>query len=95
MKYYLFVFGSVFCHPSAGDEKKDLVLQRRLHSLNWITWEQLEIPIDFDSESIDKLMRKAQAGTLIFELYVFRHSMFLLWTSLKGNIFRISFLTAL
>ena len=54
---------SVFCHPSAGDEKRDLELQRRLHSLNWITWEQLEIPIDFDSETVDKLMRKAQTGS--------------------------------
>ena len=59
----LFYNYRVFCHPSAGDEKKDLDLQRRLSSLNWITWEQLEIPIDFDeSEAADKLMRKAQAG---------------------------------
>ena len=56
-------FDSVFCHPSAGDEKKDLELQRRLASLNWITWEQLEIPVDFDAPEIDKMMKTAQNGT--------------------------------
>lgn len=58
------IYKGVFCHPTAGDEKKDLELQRRLHSLNWITWEQLEIPVDFDAPEIDKLMRQTQTELL-------------------------------
>ena len=65
--FSLLFLNSVFCHPSAGDEKEDLELQRRLRSLNWITWEQLEIPnIDFESEAIDKLMGKTQQGKILF-----------------------------
>ncbi|TNN62566.1 Rab5 GDP/GTP exchange factor [Liparis tanakae] len=34
----------VFCHDSCDDEQKDLALQRRIRSLNWITPEMLSVP---------------------------------------------------
>ncbi|XP_072289502.1 rab5 GDP/GTP exchange factor-like [Eucyclogobius newberryi] len=34
----------VFCHDSCDDEQKDLTLQRRIRSLNWITAEMLDVP---------------------------------------------------
>lgn len=34
----------VFCHDSCDDEQKDLVLQRRIRSLNWVTPEMLHLP---------------------------------------------------
>ncbi|XP_073322296.1 rab5 GDP/GTP exchange factor-like [Pagrus major] len=34
----------VFCHDSCDDEQKDLVLQRRIRSLNWVTPQMLSVP---------------------------------------------------
>ncbi|TNM89655.1 hypothetical protein fugu_003889 [Takifugu bimaculatus] len=34
----------VFCHDSCDDEQKDLALQRRIRSLNWVTPEMLAVP---------------------------------------------------
>ncbi|KAK7933085.1 hypothetical protein WMY93_003981 [Mugilogobius chulae] len=34
----------VFCHDSCDDEHKDLTLQRRIRSLNWVTPEMLDVP---------------------------------------------------
>ncbi|KAJ0067737.1 hypothetical protein NL108_010058 [Boleophthalmus pectinirostris] len=34
----------VFCHDSCDDEQRDLTLQRRIRSLNWVTPEMLEVP---------------------------------------------------
>lgn len=34
----------VFCHDSCDDEQKDLLLQRRIRSLNWVTPEMLDVP---------------------------------------------------
>ncbi|TSW89626.1 Rab5 GDP/GTP exchange factor [Bagarius yarrelli] len=34
----------VFCHDSCDDEQKDLTLQRRIKSLNWVTPEMLHVP---------------------------------------------------
>lgn len=34
----------VFCHDSCDDEQKDLALQRRIRSLNWVTPEMLDVP---------------------------------------------------
>ncbi|XP_034068314.1 rab5 GDP/GTP exchange factor-like isoform X1 [Gymnodraco acuticeps] len=34
----------VFCHDSCDDEQKDLALQRRIRSLNWITPQMLSVP---------------------------------------------------
>lgn len=34
----------VFCHDSCDDEQKDLALQRRIRSLNWVTPEMLGVP---------------------------------------------------
>ncbi|KAG7318534.1 hypothetical protein KOW79_018289 [Hemibagrus wyckioides] len=34
----------VFCHDSCDDEQKDLTLQRRIKSLNWVTPEMLRVP---------------------------------------------------
>ncbi|XP_023814181.1 rab5 GDP/GTP exchange factor isoform X1 [Oryzias latipes] len=40
----------VFCHDSCDDEQKDLALQRRIRSLNWITAQMLSVP--FPNEKI-------------------------------------------
>ncbi|KAI4889396.1 hypothetical protein NFI96_034082 [Prochilodus magdalenae] len=34
----------VFCHDSCDDEQKDLTLQRRIKSLNWVTPQMLRVP---------------------------------------------------
>lgn len=34
----------VFCHDSCDDEQRDLALQRRIRSLNWVTPEMLDVP---------------------------------------------------
>ncbi|XP_076843338.1 rab5 GDP/GTP exchange factor-like [Brachyhypopomus gauderio] len=34
----------VFCHDSCDDEQKDLTLQRRIKSLNWVTPQMLHVP---------------------------------------------------
>ncbi|XP_077376640.1 rab5 GDP/GTP exchange factor-like [Festucalex cinctus] len=34
----------VFCHDSCDDEHKDLMLQRRIRSLNWVTPQMLSVP---------------------------------------------------
>ncbi|AWP07174.1 putative rab5 GDP/GTP exchange factor-like [Scophthalmus maximus] len=34
----------VFCHDSCDDELKDLALQRRIRSLNWVTPQMLSVP---------------------------------------------------
>lgn len=34
----------VFCHDSCDDEHKDLALQRRIRSLNWVTPQMLDVP---------------------------------------------------
>ncbi|XP_037536307.1 rab5 GDP/GTP exchange factor-like [Nematolebias whitei] len=40
----------VFCHDSCDDEQKDLALQRRIRSLNWVTPQMLSVP--FPEENI-------------------------------------------
>ncbi|XP_017269181.1 rab5 GDP/GTP exchange factor-like [Kryptolebias marmoratus] len=40
----------VFCHDSCDDEQKDLALQRRIRSLNWVTPQMLSVP--FPDENI-------------------------------------------
>lgn len=40
----------VFCHDSCDDEQKDLALQRRIRSLNWVTPQMLSVP--FPDEKI-------------------------------------------
>ncbi|XP_056141353.1 rab5 GDP/GTP exchange factor-like [Lampris incognitus] len=34
----------VFCHDSCDDEQRDLILQRRIRSLNWVTPQMLSVP---------------------------------------------------
>ncbi|XP_030634288.1 rab5 GDP/GTP exchange factor-like [Chanos chanos] len=34
----------VFCHDSCDDEQRDLLLQRRIKSLNWVTPQMLHVP---------------------------------------------------
>ncbi|XP_047446754.1 rab5 GDP/GTP exchange factor-like [Mugil cephalus] len=34
----------VFCHDSCDDEQKDLALQKRIRSLNWVTPQMLNVP---------------------------------------------------
>lgn len=42
----------VFCHDSCDDEQKDLALQRRIRSLNWITPQMLIVPFPNTKTSV-------------------------------------------
>ncbi|XP_053727461.1 rab5 GDP/GTP exchange factor-like [Synchiropus splendidus] len=42
----------VFCHDSCDDEEKDLALQRRIRSLNWITPQMLSVPFPDSNASV-------------------------------------------
>uniref|UniRef100_A0A1A8C398 RAB guanine nucleotide exchange factor (GEF) 1 n=1 Tax=Nothobranchius kadleci TaxID=1051664 RepID=A0A1A8C398_NOTKA len=39
----------VFCHDSSDDELKDLALQRRIRSLNWVTPRMLSVPFPHEN----------------------------------------------
>uniref|UniRef100_A0A3P9AWB7 VPS9 domain-containing protein n=1 Tax=Maylandia zebra TaxID=106582 RepID=A0A3P9AWB7_9CICH len=43
----------VFCHDSCDDEQKDLALQRRIRSLNWVTPQMLGVPFPDEKVSFD------------------------------------------
>ncbi|XP_029018253.1 rab5 GDP/GTP exchange factor-like isoform X2 [Betta splendens] len=40
----------VFCHDSCDDEQKDLILQRRIRSLNWVTPQMLSVPFPDEND---------------------------------------------
>ncbi|XP_018115765.1 rab5 GDP/GTP exchange factor-like isoform X2 [Xenopus laevis] len=40
------LYRSVFCLDGSPDEQKDLSLQRRIKSLNWVTPKMLQVPLD-------------------------------------------------
>lgn len=42
----------VFCHDSCDDEQKDLILQRRIRSLNWVTPQMLSVPFPDKQTSV-------------------------------------------
>ncbi|XP_059920538.1 rab5 GDP/GTP exchange factor-like isoform X1 [Gadus macrocephalus] len=44
----------VFCHDSVDDEQKDLALQRRIRSLNWVTPQMLSVPFPDEITLITK-----------------------------------------
>lgn len=41
-----------FCHDSCDDEQKDLALQKRIRSLNWVTPQMLRVPFPGESTGI-------------------------------------------
>ncbi|XP_069034297.1 rab5 GDP/GTP exchange factor-like isoform X1 [Embiotoca jacksoni] len=41
-----------FCHDSCDDEQKDLALQRRIRSLNWVTPQMLSVPFPDKKTSV-------------------------------------------
>ncbi|KAF7687591.1 rab5 GDP/GTP exchange factor-like isoform X1 [Silurus meridionalis] len=56
----------VFCHDSCDDEQKDLTLQRRIKSLNWVTPEMLRVP--FPQGGVDTTDPYLPAITAIIEM---------------------------
>lgn len=40
------LYKSVFCPDNSQDEQKDLLIQRRIRSLHWVTPEMLRVPLD-------------------------------------------------
>lgn len=54
------IYKAVFCHPSADDERKDINLQKRIRSFNWITNDQLEVNINTDNKEVENLIGQAQ-----------------------------------
>lgn len=55
----------VFCHDSCDDEQKDLMLQRRIKSLNWVTPQMLRVPFPKGSSDSDPYL---PAITAIIEM---------------------------
>ncbi|XP_007238325.2 rab5 GDP/GTP exchange factor-like [Astyanax mexicanus] len=55
----------VFCHDSCDDEQKDLMLQRRIKSLNWVTPQMLRVPFPKCSSDSDPYL---PAITAIIEM---------------------------
>ncbi|XP_072521045.1 rab5 GDP/GTP exchange factor-like [Salminus brasiliensis] len=55
----------VFCHDSCDDEQKDLMLQRRIKSLNWVTPLMLRVPFPKGSSDSDPYL---PAITAIIEM---------------------------
>ncbi|XP_066544904.1 rab5 GDP/GTP exchange factor [Amia ocellicauda] len=56
----------VFCHDSSDDEQKDLVLQRRIRALKWVTPKMLRVPFKEEgSEASDPFLT---AITAIIEM---------------------------
>ncbi|KAG9331715.1 hypothetical protein JZ751_018370 [Albula glossodonta] len=56
----------VFCHDSSDDEQRDLSLQRRIRSLNWVTPQMLRVP--FPSERVEGSDPFLPAITAIIEM---------------------------
>ncbi|XP_041956702.1 rab5 GDP/GTP exchange factor-like [Alosa sapidissima] len=56
----------VFCHDSSDDEQRDLALQRRIKSLNWVTPQMLRVP--FPDEGPDVSDPYLHAITAIIEM---------------------------
>ncbi|KAL4646597.1 rab5 GDP/GTP exchange factor-like isoform X1 [Arapaima gigas] len=42
----------VFCHDSCDDEQKDLVLQKRIKALNWVTPQMLRVPVPKEKSTL-------------------------------------------
>nr|XP_005990331.1 PREDICTED: rab5 GDP/GTP exchange factor-like isoform X1 [Latimeria chalumnae] len=60
------LYKTVFCPDSSDDEQKDLVMQRRIRALHWVTSEMLRVPIDEERLQIkDNIL---SAVTAIIEL---------------------------
>ena len=57
------MFFRVFCHPSTDDEERDIALQKKVRSLQWISEQHLEAEIDLQKEQVQKLVEEAQDGT--------------------------------
>ena len=52
----------LFCPLSTDDETKDLELQRKIRSFQWITPQHLDATIVDEKEQVRKLIEEAQQG---------------------------------
>ena len=62
----------VFSHPSTDDEERDIALQKKIRSLQWITEQHLEAEIDLQKEQVQRLVEEAQDGRQFFHFAFFR-----------------------
>ena len=46
-----------------------MILQKRIKGFSWVTYEQLEVNVDFDNSSIIGLWEKAQKGLAKFFVF--------------------------
>ncbi|XP_065646379.1 rab5 GDP/GTP exchange factor isoform X2 [Hydra vulgaris] len=53
------IYKIAFSQPSSDDEKKDIFIQKKIRSLHWVTYEQLEVNIDLNNSDVQKLLNKA------------------------------------
>jgi len=58
------IYKAVFCHPSTDDEERDIALQKKVRSLQWISEQHLEAEIDLQKEQVQKLVEEAQDDLL-------------------------------
>ncbi|XP_069475451.1 rab5 GDP/GTP exchange factor-like [Ambystoma mexicanum] len=48
------LYKSVFCPDNSQDEQKDLLVQRRIRSLHWVTPEMLRVPLDEEKPEVNE-----------------------------------------
>ncbi len=60
----------LFCPPMTSDEEKDLELQNRIRSLNWISTEHLGCSIDEFSQEVRDLLYEAINGKDITDIWI-------------------------
>ena len=53
------IYNVVFC-CSPDDQRKDQILKNKIKGFSWVTFDQLEINIDFDKEETKRLMLSAK-----------------------------------
>ncbi|XP_065115906.1 rab5 GDP/GTP exchange factor isoform X5 [Paramisgurnus dabryanus] len=53
------LYKSVFCPETTDDEKKDLVTQRRIRALHWVTIQMLCVPVDEEIPEVSDSVVKA------------------------------------
>lgn len=56
------LYHSIFCHPSTGDEERDLMIQNRIRSLHWVTATQLDTLINEHDTAIRHELDNAITG---------------------------------
>ena len=65
----VYCYKQLFCPSITSDEEKDLELQSRIRSFNWISTEHLNCSIDEFSQEVRDLLYQAINGNELFNSY--------------------------